>query len=138
MSLVASIVFMFAFLHDAPRKFTLHHDHAPVSLEIEAIAKCNSMQPIDIRFIATRRGVSLQSPRFPRIGEVDQDFTEVRAALLEIGNLRDWKITCRGETPLLVFRGQDWGDRPATIVALEISDGVVIGSPDPSTLRSLD
>ena len=137
MSVIASIVFTFAFLQDAPRKITLSHDHAPVSVEIKAIAKCNSMQPIEIEFIATRKGVSLRSPRFPRIGEIDQDLTEVRAGLLEIGNLRDWKITCRGETPLLVFRGQDWGDRPAIIVALEISDGVVIGSPDPSTLRPL-
>jgi len=137
LSVVALTVFMFTSLQDGPRRFTLHHDHAPVSVEVQATARCNDMRPIDIRFTSTRKGVSLRSPRFPRIGEIDQDFTEVRAALLEIGNLRDWKITCRGATPLLVFRGQDWGDRSAIIVALEISDGVVIGAPDPSTLRPL-
>jgi hypothetical protein len=137
LSVFALTVFMFASVQDGPRRFTLHHDHAPVSVEVQATARCNDMRPIDIRFTSTRKGVSLQSPRFPQIGEIDQDLTEVRGALAEIGNLRDWKITCRGATPLLVFRGGDRADGRAIIVPLEISDGVVVGSPDPSTIRLL-
>lgn len=135
MSLILSIVAIFGIEQDASRSVKLAHFGAPSSIEINAKVDCDSRRPVTIGFKATSRGVELTSPRYPGIGEIEQDLTESRWRLVDIGRLQQWKVICRGNDSLLVFRGYNRGERPADTIVFEIVDSMIAGSLDPAIVQ---
>lgn len=136
MSPILPTLAMLGFAQDAPPSVKLFHYGAPSSIDISAKIHCDPQRPVRVEFTTTSRGVTLKSPRFPRIGELEKDISESRWRLVDIGRLRDWRTVCAGkDVMLLMFRGYDRAERKADTVVFEIADGAIIDAPDPAIAR---
>ena len=136
MSPILPILAIFSLAQDAPASIRLFHYGATSSTDISARVHCDPQRSATVEFTTTSRGVTMKSPRFPRIGELEKDISESRWRLFEIGRLRDWKTVCAGSNVLLlIFRGYDRAERQADTVVLEIVNGAIVDAPDPKIAR---
>jgi hypothetical protein len=126
MSLLALILLSQTVIRDNNPQIRLGHRGAPFSMKTQSRITCNLKHPTELEFSANRTGVQLLSPK-PRLAEDKFDAAGLREALGDLGNLRDWNVTCLGTDVQITFRGYDQGERPTKQVAIRIRDGEIMG-----------
>ncbi len=121
MPMIAIAALLLASDQVAPRAVRLDHYSAPESQRVQSTITCdNRVTRFD--FVADRKGVRLLKPLGARDPASRSRLIGLSEKLGEIGQLRDWRVTCLGRDAIVIFRGFAPGSRP---VVLETFHGLI-------------